>query len=402
MEKHVYRFAFILFLLFPLGLNAFSEENSAKRNDIKILFIGNSHLYFNSTPELVKAMAEKKFPKQKIITKLISDGGMTLEQHYKNDDALEAIRSERWDYVVLQEQGNLGSGVFIDNKKYFGGPELFFEYSRKFNKEINKIGAKTLFLMTWSADGEPENQKYLTYAYAAIAKELKTEVIPAGLIWQSMKAQSDMNLYAEDGYHPSIYGSYLVASTIFATIFNSNPIGITGNLKGYSLDNQGNKSFLKTKLSSLSPEESNSIHSVVWEFTKSLKKNDKMVNLIKPSPNYVIPNLPEVGDNVDSILSGLWFGESRFDFVSSGIKLDFSVFGDSYDIELSVVRDGEDIKSEVTTMRKVGNTIVVNFKDDSERIRELKIIKQSNQLIGIIVSKKGSYTKYDNVIFKKI
>ena len=96
-------------VLLLVGVLAFSCTQPKQDNKLKILFIGNSYTYYNSTPEVVKALLQERFPKQEVETQLISGGGMTLADHWKNESTLESIQSGAWDYVVLQEQSKLGT-----------------------------------------------------------------------------------------------------------------------------------------------------------------------------------------------------------------------------------------------------------------------------------------------------
>ncbi len=104
---------------------------SKEVDEIRILFIGNSYTYYNSTPEVLKELIHEKFPKKAVTTQLISGGGMTLADHWRNEGTVETIRTGNWDYVVLQEQSKLGMSVMIDNEIYFGQTERFFEHARK-------------------------------------------------------------------------------------------------------------------------------------------------------------------------------------------------------------------------------------------------------------------------------
>ena len=209
--KPIKNFFYLVLVLFVF----LSCSNSTNSDPLKILFIGNSYTYYNSSPELLKALVNEKFPNKPLEIQLISQGGMTLKRHWEEGRSVEAIKSNDWDYVVLQEQSKLGMGLIIDNDFYFGQTDHFYEYARKFDTEIKKAGALTAFFMTWSVKQHPEEQKILTHAYSTIAKELNAKLIPVGLVWDKIRSQTDFDLYDLDGTHPSAYGSYLVAISMF-------------------------------------------------------------------------------------------------------------------------------------------------------------------------------------------
>ena len=220
------------FLLFFLTFVTLSFAQSNASDTTKILFIGNSYIYYNSSPELLRAMVKEKFPNQPIQVQLVSQGGMTLQRHWQEGRALKTIKSDDWDYVVLQEQSKLGMVLVIDNDMYFGQTDQFFKYARKFDAEIKNAGGKTVFLMTWSRKNRPKEQEILTYAYTAIAKELNAIVAPVGLVWDQVRSGDQFNLYDPDGSHPSAYGSFLSMTTLYATLLKDNPLGLSGKISG--------------------------------------------------------------------------------------------------------------------------------------------------------------------------
>lgn len=289
-----------------------SQPNQADK--IRILFIGNSYTYYNSTPELLKALIQEKFPEQVVETQLISGGGMTLAHHWQEEGTVEAIRSGKWDYVVLQEQSKLGMGVMIDNNMYFGQTEQFFEHARKFNTEIKKSGAKTVFLMTWSERDQPKEQAILTHAYATIAKELDAIVAPVGLVWDKVRTNQKVDLYANDGKHPSATGSYLVSVTLYATLLLDDPLGLTGAISGNRLSSRGKPSLDRQLLIELSTEEAQLIQEAIWEVVKAMQKSSDYLDFKRPEPSYTIPVLVN-GESIDlKNITGRWYGTGNYGF----------------------------------------------------------------------------------------
>ena len=50
---------------------------------------------------------------------------------------------------------------------------------------------------------------------------------PVGLAWKRAAAQRpSLDMYGNDDEHPSIHGTYLAASTIYAMLFDENPVGL--------------------------------------------------------------------------------------------------------------------------------------------------------------------------------
>ena len=73
-----------------LAVTAFSAETP-----LRILFLGNSYTYYNNLPGLVEGMARR--PVEAVA---VTRGGATLEGLYIGTNALEVLRSSRWDLVV--------------------------------------------------------------------------------------------------------------------------------------------------------------------------------------------------------------------------------------------------------------------------------------------------------------
>ena len=300
---------YFLFFLLVTSLNYSQDKPS---DTTKILFIGNSYTYYNSSPELVRQMAMEKFPDRTVKVKLVSQGGMTLKRHWERGEAQKAIKSGSWNYVVLQEQSKLGMPVIIDNEVYFGETELFFEYAKKFDEVIKKSGAQTVFFMTWSVKNRPNEQELLTYAYSSIAKELQAKIAPVGLVWDKVRQKEGFDLYVRDGSHPSAHGSYLVATTLFSSLFNENPYGLSENISGYQLSSSGNPSAVISSLVDIPEADARVIQQESWECVKLAMENNNFYDLEVPEPHFNVPVLTP-GDKIDNKnITGKWYGSSSY------------------------------------------------------------------------------------------
>lgn len=320
-------------LLISIVLASCSSSNTI--DSTNILFIGNSYTYYNSSPELVKAMIQEKFPNRHVEVELVSQGGMTLERHWEDQLAIDAIRKGDWDYVVLQEQSKLGKGLIIDNEMYFGETDLFFEYARKFDKEIKKVGAETVFFMTWSTKNRPNEQGILTHAYTEIGKELEAIVAPVGLVWSELRTQNDFDLYDFDGSHPSIYGSFVVASAIFTTILNENPLGLSDKISGFRLASDGTPSIEKDVLLSISPKVAKKIQETSWKIVSELNSEGGYEDLKQPSKTYIIPLIKGADAIINKTIEGRWYGISTYSNSYLGLILDVESKNEKLDAKLS-------------------------------------------------------------------
>ncbi|WP_224488640.1 DUF4886 domain-containing protein [Robertkochia flava] len=312
---------YLYLLLLAIVTCGYGQDNTSEAT--RILFIGNSYTYFNSTPQLVEAFVRERSPEQAVETKLISNGGMTLARHWQEESTLETIREGDWDYVVLQEQSKLGMPVVIDGHTYFGNTTLFFEHARKFNAEIKKSGAKTVFLMTWSERDRPTEQAILSHAYTAIAKELKAIVVPVGLAWDTVRTHPELDLYSPDGSHPSPVGSYLYAATLFATLFDTTPLGVSGTISGHRLSNRGVPSADQNVLVRIPEDKAQQIQQASWDVVEAMNTSENYLNFEAPEPGYTIPVLADGETFSLKDITGSWYGTGTYGFNYLGQVLDF-------------------------------------------------------------------------------
>lgn len=69
---------------------------------LNVLFVGNSLTFFNGMPEMVQALAQRAGVDQFSFEE-VTAGGYSLEDHWNQGDALDAIDRGGWDVVVLQQ-----------------------------------------------------------------------------------------------------------------------------------------------------------------------------------------------------------------------------------------------------------------------------------------------------------
>ena len=196
-------------------------KRSRGRDEMAVLFIGNSFTARNNLPGLIAALAAAQG--KTLRHRLISAGGASLRTHWNSGEALKAIREDRYDAVVLQEQSTLP----VKNAK------RMHENVRLFDDAITTAGAKTVLYMTWARQSSPDSQQAITEAYVAIGRELGAVVVPVGLAWQSiLREHGRPVLHDRDKSHPSPAGSYLAACAFLAVLFGENPVGIGGEVAG--------------------------------------------------------------------------------------------------------------------------------------------------------------------------
>lgn len=203
----------------------------AQRTDV--LFIGNSYTYVNDLPNSFRLLALSLGDTVNVASS--APGGYTFQGHCGDPATLGAISSQPWDFVVLQEQSQLPSFP-IDQVE-----ELSFPYAAQLVDSIlaNDICTQPVFYMTWGRqNGDADNcvtwppvctyegmQALLRERYLQMAFDNAAFAAPAGVAWKHVREQLPMlNLYAGDGSHPSVAGTYVVANTMYATLFRSSTV----------------------------------------------------------------------------------------------------------------------------------------------------------------------------------
>jgi hypothetical protein len=194
----------------------------------RILFIGNSYTYVNDLPGLFARLAGAGGHPVEVATD--AEGGWSLADHVNSSATLNKIILSKWNFVVLQEQSEIPAiGQSRTGEMY--------PAARILVRRIEDDGAAPILFLTWAhRDGWPENglrtyedmQFQIDQGYLGIAQELNAPVAPVGAAWLTAHQQyPQLNLWQDDGSHPSEAGTYLAACVFYAVIFHQTPAGLS-------------------------------------------------------------------------------------------------------------------------------------------------------------------------------
>ncbi len=176
---------------------------------IRILFIGNSHTYFNNMPYIVKQNAEREGISADVTA--LFRGGWYLFQHEKEIETKFNIKFGSYDYVVLQEHSHP-----------FDRTEDYFAAAKTLCAMIHQAGGIPVIYATWSEKNNRANQAHMDLVNRQIAGENEALLANVGqLWWQEMDRDPSVDLYWDDGQHASIAGSEFAAKIIWKTISDS-------------------------------------------------------------------------------------------------------------------------------------------------------------------------------------
>ncbi len=173
---------------------------------LRLLFIGNSHTYYNDLPFLVRRLAENDGFGCEVA--MLAHPDWYLAQHAEEPEVRFNILFGRYDYVVLQEHGHP-----------FAAEEDYRTAARALNALIREAGSIPVIYGGWAKKSEPERQAYMNTVNRRIAAEIGALPAPVGEEWQTYReSRPELELYAEDGGHASPEGSAFAAGIIWKTV----------------------------------------------------------------------------------------------------------------------------------------------------------------------------------------
>ncbi len=203
---------------------------------LSAFFVGNSYTAYNNLPQLIANVADSAG--DSLIFSSNTPGGSTLQAHSTNLNTLEPIQTGNWDFVILQEQSQRPSFPIAQVQADV------FPYAAALNDSIEKYQpcGETMFYMTWGREnGDANNCPFfpplctyegmdsmLRMRYEMMANDNDAVVSPVSVVWRYLRTNHPtIDLYTNDGSHPSAAGSYAAACTFYAAMFRADPSLIT-------------------------------------------------------------------------------------------------------------------------------------------------------------------------------
>ena len=188
--------------------------------NLKVLFLGNSHTYFNYMPQMLAQLVTSEDRGFKLGVDQCTGEGAGLAWHWQNKQSRGAIEEIHWDYVVLQDR----SGGPLEE------PESFVRHAGLLDAAVKKQGAQTILFLTWANQSRPETQIIISNLYQNTARDLQAHLAPVGLAWEAiLKLNQNLVLHHRDGRHANPVGSYLAACVFYCVLFTTSPEGLPGS-----------------------------------------------------------------------------------------------------------------------------------------------------------------------------
>lgn len=217
--------------IFLLLSTVLFTQVSLSQDSISVLWVGNSYTSVNDLPATTRDLALSL--NKKITYQTVANGGYTFQMHANNVATYTAIHANPWDVVVLQGQSQEPS--FPYSQVNTGS----IPYAQQLADSIYKNNAcgNVMYYMTWGREvGDPQWDSINTFekmnqrlydAYLRIADSSNSAMVSAvGSVWKYMRDNHpSIGLYAGDGSHPSLAGTYVAACTFYASLFRQSPVG---------------------------------------------------------------------------------------------------------------------------------------------------------------------------------
>ncbi len=183
----------------------------------RILFIGNSHTFFENLPWLFRDVVGQAGIETHVV--MLTYPGCDWRWHLSSHCALPNIRFGGYDYVVLQQKSHP-----------FDGSDALIEQGLPLFSAVSDSGATAVFMNTWSEKNNPGGQKVIDDAFTRLQSLCPgSRIARCGSAWHALRGKLD--LYAGDGEHQNGKGAYLNACVLAKTIFGIDPIKLPAQFK---------------------------------------------------------------------------------------------------------------------------------------------------------------------------
>ena len=246
----------IKLVTFSTLLISCSSTKKIQKEEVNILFIGNSLTYYNDMPQIIQKILDTEKTKYKVSQSTYS--GISLTQHLNRkmkiitrnniellplgfSDTSETVKLlllKKWDFVVLQD-GTVR--LLIPEVK----EQLVIPAIIDFKKKLKNTNTEFVLFKTWpTIDTFPKQHCYpkgiinialekdmccspiiksiedevslINYAYDTVALASNIPTVPiTDCFMEIIKNHPNINLYADKYSHPSILGAYLNACVFY-------------------------------------------------------------------------------------------------------------------------------------------------------------------------------------------
>jgi hypothetical protein len=204
------------------------------QDTLRALFIGNSYMGVNNLPQMVQDLSNSLG--DVLIYDSNTPGGQTFQNHAANPINYQKMAQQPWDYIILQGQSQEPSFPYGQ----VNTQTLPFAVQLADSAKAIQPCSQVNYFMTWGRqNGDPQWDSINTFdkmnarlrdAYLRIADSANAAVSPVAVAWKYVRDNYPViNLYQQDGSHPSLTGSYLAACVFYSSLYHKPSTGSTYN-----------------------------------------------------------------------------------------------------------------------------------------------------------------------------
>ncbi len=216
------RYALPLCCLLLCCMSSFAA--TAARPAQRVLLIGNSLIYTQNVPGLMRALAAAQSEGPTFETASFVAPGGTLAERWKDGAAAKTLREHQWDVVVLQERGGLLACMTSSEQRQQPECRASQRAHKQFADLAKSRGARVLLFGTWGPDAAW--QQNLDRGLAAIARNTGAEAVELGEMLRAQDKRHPSAPMFSDGVHASLEGAVLIAARLYRSISGRAPAAI--------------------------------------------------------------------------------------------------------------------------------------------------------------------------------
>lgn len=185
-----------------------------------VLFIGNSRLFTNDLPSMVRDVADSAGAPVKYRVRMWALPGLRFEDHARNK-SVQRLLGQRWDRVVLQAQS-------AESMMGEAWRESFMANGRRLVEAARAGGSPASLVVNWTYSeeefrrhGAPDGERARVHGtiqrdHDALAQSAGADLINVGSAFRRVETAEPGIALIPDGNHPSMQGTYVYALMVYA------------------------------------------------------------------------------------------------------------------------------------------------------------------------------------------
>ncbi len=200
----------VVLLVLTIGVVASAcgnESTDDTPGTLRVLFVGNSLLYYNDLPSLFRTWANAQPGSIRIETEMLAEAGHSLSQHLRDGALRDELATGRFDLVILQEIGGwplcASSDLVCAN---------FESDLSQVAELVRRQGAEPIWMATWHPLADAQTQ--LSERVAAISGRVGVRTVDTGLALHSSEEFEALTELLAPDFHPDLPGSWFLAALL--------------------------------------------------------------------------------------------------------------------------------------------------------------------------------------------